>query len=138
MHIVYGAPVVPDAKYRCRACTGLIAAPKAPLTYSDPVCLIPHQVRAGHTWLSIDNPLNNYFARVIRGFWKRECLAYAQAEGLSDDEVELVKPEDLPLVEVHALKNKLVAMLRSSGSSLGVGFSVHLEFVKPLSKKNRH
>lgn len=145
MHVVFGKPYILEPKFRCRACTGLVAQPTEPLNYPDPVCPIPHQVRAGHTWLTVDNHITKFFRRVIREFWLRECKAYAEEQQQQQQEEEEepgsessgereLKPQDLPLVQAHALKNKLVGLLRLSGPSLRAGFSVHLEFIKPPPK----
>ena len=78
MNIVFGVVRVADPEYRCNQCTGLAKPPKEPRsTHTDPVCRTPGKFAVGHTWLEVENPVTNFFRTVIRGFWERECKAFA-------------------------------------------------------------
>ena len=136
MHLVYG-PAPYNADMRCTYCGALLQALTPPPPYADPVCRTPGKGGAGHDWLSVENPISNYFRSAIRSFWKAECAAYAleHPETVAQSGAEL-KPQDLPVVQLHSLKNKLVAVLRLKAGDLHdfAGFTVSLQFEKPPRK----
>jgi hypothetical protein len=136
MNVVYGKPTGRTAdgkwveiKMRCRLCTGLVKKPNM-VEDDEPVCNSPNTGYNGHDWTSIVNPLTNFFRQLITDFWKRECAAYAS---LHPEAGDVLRVQDLPMIERQVLKNKLDAVLKLAQGDLhdSFGYTVRLQFTKP-------
>ncbi len=77
------------------------------------------------------NPPANFFRWVIKEFWATECAAYA-AGG------KPVAVGDLPVIELHLLREKLDGVLKEQASTLEerLGFAITLSFNKPENTSN--
>ena len=120
-----------EIKKRCRFCLGLLKVPSSrdadEVELPDPVCTRPHHWSFAHHWTTMVNPPTNFFRWVIKDFWATECAAYAAVAG------KHVAVADLPVIELHLLRQKLDEVLKEKATILEerLGIAITLSFNKP-------